>query len=177
MTELKTAEAWPVRDASPYPHGAARGAATPEPAPLPLSTSQTSLPAATSSQVLWLMWAGAEAAKEAAGGVSPPPPRADRGAAMLRATPAGRRSLDRPELVLRCSGRLATPRQGPGQLCSRWAASGKLRGALRRRFATVTKTRHITIVTIAVYLSAIRLCTYIYTLSVRVSPSGNPMEL
>ena len=52
----------------PLAHGAARGAATPEPAPLPLSTSQTSLPAATSSQVLWLMWAGAEAAEEAAEG-------------------------------------------------------------------------------------------------------------
>jgi hypothetical protein len=52
----------------PLAHGAARGAATPEPAPLPLSTSQTSLPAATSSQVLWLMWAGAETAEEAAGG-------------------------------------------------------------------------------------------------------------
>ena len=91
--------------------------------------------------------------------------------------PAGRRSPERPELVLRYSDRLALPRQDPGQLCRRWAASGKLRGALRRRFATVTKTRHITIVTIAVYLSAIRLCTYIYTLSVRVSPSGNPVEL
>ena len=51
----------------PLPHGAARGAATPEPAPLPLSTSQTSLPAATSSQVLWLMLAGAETAEGAAG--------------------------------------------------------------------------------------------------------------
>ena len=51
----------------PLAHGAARGAATPEPAPLPLSTSQTSLPATTSSQVLWPMWAGVEAAEEAAG--------------------------------------------------------------------------------------------------------------
>jgi hypothetical protein len=33
---------------------------------LPLSTSQTNLPAATSSQVLWPMWAGVEAAEEAA---------------------------------------------------------------------------------------------------------------
>ena len=79
--------------------------------------------------------------------------------------------------LLRYSDRLALPRQGPGQLCSRWAASGKLRGALRQRFATVTKTPHITIVNIAVYLSAFSLCTYMYTLSVRVSPSGNPMEL
>lgn len=54
----------------PLAHGAARGAATPEPASLPLSTSQTSLPAATSSQVLWLMWAGAETAEEAAPGGS-----------------------------------------------------------------------------------------------------------
>ena len=52
----------------PLAHGAACGAATPEPAPLPLSTSQTSLPAATSSQVLGLMWAGAETAEEAVGG-------------------------------------------------------------------------------------------------------------
>eukprot|EP00964_Phaeocystis_antarctica_P119316 scaffold83064_cov27-Phaeocystis_antarctica.AAC.1 len=44
-------------------------------------------------------------------------------------------SPERPDLVLRCSGRLAPPRQGPGQLCSRWAASGKLRGSLKRRFA------------------------------------------
>ena len=44
------------------------GAAAPEPAPLPLLTSQTSLPAATSSQVVWLMCAGVEAAEEAAGG-------------------------------------------------------------------------------------------------------------
>ena len=51
-------------------HGAARGAAAPEaePAPLPLSTFQTNLPAATSSQVLWPMCAGVEAAEEAAGG-------------------------------------------------------------------------------------------------------------
>eukprot|EP00964_Phaeocystis_antarctica_P126828 scaffold90498_cov61-Phaeocystis_antarctica.AAC.3 len=49
--------------------------------------------------------------------------------------PAGRRSPKRPELVLRCSGRLAPPRQGPGQLCSRWEASGKLRETLKRRFA------------------------------------------
>jgi hypothetical protein len=49
-------------------HGAARGAAAPEPDPLPLSTFQTNLPAATSSQVLWPMCAGVEAAEEAAGG-------------------------------------------------------------------------------------------------------------
>eukprot|EP00964_Phaeocystis_antarctica_P008730 scaffold4727_cov38-Phaeocystis_antarctica.AAC.1 len=54
--------------------------------------------------------------------------------------PAGRRSPERPELVLRCSGRLAPPRQGPGQLCSRWAASGKLREARKRRFARGNKT-------------------------------------
>ena len=67
MTELKTAEAWPVRDASPYPrcgpwcrHARTRPTAA-------LSTSQTSLPAATSSQVLWLMLAGAETAEGAAG--------------------------------------------------------------------------------------------------------------
>ena len=47
--------------------------------------------------------------------------------------PAGRRSPERPELVLRYSDRLALLRQDPGQLCRRWAASGKLRGALRRR--------------------------------------------
>ena len=47
-------------------HGAARGAAAPEPAPLPLSTSQTNLLAATSLQVLWTMCAGLEAAEEAA---------------------------------------------------------------------------------------------------------------
>ena len=52
----------------PLTHGAAHGAATPEPALLPLSTSQTSLPAVTSSQVVWLMWAGVEAAEEAGGG-------------------------------------------------------------------------------------------------------------
>ena len=79
----------------PPARGAARGPTTPEPTQLPLSTSQTSLPAVTSSQVVWLMWAGAEAAEEAGGGVSTPPPRADRGAAMLRATrPGGGRRID-----------------------------------------------------------------------------------
>ena len=52
----------------PLTHGAAHGAATPEPALLPLSTSQTSLPACTSSQVLCPIWAGVEAAEEAVGG-------------------------------------------------------------------------------------------------------------
>ena len=56
--------------------------------------------------------------------------------------PAGRRSPDRPELVPRCSGQLSPPRQDPGQPCSRWATSGKLRGALRWRLARDNKTLH-----------------------------------
>ena len=67
MAELKTAEGRPVRDASPA-RGAARGPTTPEPTPLPLSASQTSLPACTSSQALCPVWAGVEAAEDAAGG-------------------------------------------------------------------------------------------------------------
>ena len=67
MAELKTAEGRPVRDASPA-RGAAHGPTTPKPTPLPLSTSQTSLSACTSSQALCPIWAGVEAAEEAAGG-------------------------------------------------------------------------------------------------------------
>ena len=47
IAELKTAEDWPVRDPPPA-RSAARGPTTPEPTPLPPSTSQTSLPAGTS---------------------------------------------------------------------------------------------------------------------------------
>ena len=177
MAKLKTAEDWPVRDASPCPRCGpwCRHARTRPTAAIDLPDQPTRGHLFTGVVADVGRRGGRRGGR---GGLSMPPPRVDRGAGMLRATrPAGRRSPERPELVLRYSDLLALPRQGPGQLCSRWAASGKLRGALRRRFATVTKTRHITIVTIAVYLSAIRLCTYIYTLSVRVSPSGNPMEL
>ena len=71
IAELKAAEDWPVRDASPCPRRAARGATAPEPTeptPLPLSTSLTILLAATSVQVLWPMYAGVEASEEAARG-------------------------------------------------------------------------------------------------------------
>jgi len=54
--------------ASPVARGAARGTATPEPALLPLVTFLTSPPAPSSSQVLWPILAGVEAAEEAAEG-------------------------------------------------------------------------------------------------------------
>ena len=86
------------------------------------------------------------------GGLSPPPLRVDPCAAMLRASRpgSGRRSN-----LASCPGAqrgwLAPPKQSPGQLCSRRAASGKRRGALKRRFASLTKNPnnlegHITIV-------------------------------
>ena len=126
----------------PPARGAACGAPTPEPTSLPLSTSQTSLPAATSSQVLYPIWAGVEAAEEAVGGSRH---RRSTSIRVLRCCEQpGRAAVagHRPELVPRRSGRLAPPRKGPGQSCSRWSASGKLRGALRWRLARGPKTLH-----------------------------------
>ena len=69
--------------------------------------------------------------------------------------PVRRRSPERPDLALRCSGRLSPPRQSRGQLCSRWEASGKLRGALKRRFARGNKTLTLLVVTIVVYVATV----------------------
>ena len=134
MTELKTAEAWPVRDASPYPrcgpwcrHARTRPTAAID---LPDQPTRGHLFTGVVADV------GRRGDRRGGrGALSTPPPRADRGGCDAASNPAGRRSPDRPELVIRCPGRLATPRQGPGQLCSHWAASGKLREPLKRRFA------------------------------------------
>ena len=81
----------------PSARGAARGPTTPEPTPLPLSTSQTSLPACTrylfTGAVSDLGRRGGR--RGVRGGLSPPPLRVDPGAAMLRATrPGGGRRIN-----------------------------------------------------------------------------------
>ena len=176
MAELKTAEGRPVRDASlcprcrPWPHHAR---AHPTAAiDLPDQPTRGHLITGVVADV------GRRGGRRGGrGGLSMPPPRVDRGAGMLRATrPGGGRRTD----LSSCSGAQAGwPLRGRAQ--ASYAAAGQPQGSSGGHsggaFATVIKTRHITIVTIAVYLSAIRLCTYIYTLSVHVSPSGNPVEL
>ena len=122
MVELKVAEDWPVREASPRPRSrpwCRRAQTRPTAACRPLSPSYSRPPLYRCCGRCLPAWK---------------PQRRSRGslvAAALRrlgccdaaCNPAGRRSPERPDLVLRCSGWLAPPRQGPGQLSSRWAAS------------------------------------------------------
>ena len=176
MAELKVAKDWPVRDASPCPrcgpwcrHARTRPTAAID---LPDQPTRGHLFTGVVADV------GRRGDRRGGrGALSTPPPRADRGAAKLRATrPGGGRRND----LSSCSGtQTGWPFRGRTQ--ASYADAGQPQGSSGGHsggaFATVIKTRHITIVTIAVYLSAISLCTYIYTLSVRVSPSGNPMEL
>ena len=134
MAELKTAEDWPVRDASlcprcrPWPHHARAH-----------PTAAIDLPDQPTRVYLFIGVVsdlGRRGGRRGGrGGLSPPPLRVDPGAAIAASNPAWRRSPDRPELVPRCSGRLSPPSQCRGQLCSRWSASVKLRGALGRCFA------------------------------------------
>ena len=134
----------------------AHGAATPEPALLPLSTSQTSLPAVTSSQVLWLMWAGAEATEEAGGGSLRRRPAPTRRAAMLRATrPGGGRRTD----LSSCSGAQAgCPLRGRAQ--ASYAAAGQPQGSSGRHSSggvvTGYKTPITMVITIVMCIAVVR---------------------
>ena len=110
----------------------AHGASTPDTHP----TAAIDLPDQPTRVYLFtgvVVYVGRRGGRRGGRGVlSPPPPRVDPGAAMLRATrPGGGRRID----LSSCRGAQAgCPRRkkGPGQLCSRWSASVKLRGALGR---------------------------------------------
>ena len=136
MAELKTAEDWPVRDASlcprcrPWPHHA-RAHPT---AAIDLPDQPTRVYALPLHRCCVRSGPAWRPQRSPRGALTAAAPRRP-GCCDAPSNPAGRRSPDQPELVPRRSGRLAPPRQGPGQPCSRWAASGKLRGALRWRLA------------------------------------------
>jgi hypothetical protein len=127
MTELKTAEAWPVRDASPYPrcgpwcrHARTRPTAAID---LPDQPTRGHLFTGVVADV------GRRGDRRGGrGALSTPPPRADRGAAMLRATrPGGGRRTD----LSSCSGAQAGwPLRGRAQ--ASYAAAGQPQGSSGR---------------------------------------------
>ena len=144
MAELKNAEDWPVRDASPC-----RGPTTPEPVAPPRPNPphcrypppRPAYPRVPLHRCCVRSGPAWRPQRRPRGALAAAAPRRP-GCCDAPSNPAGRRSPDRPELVPRCSGQLSPPRQDPSQPCSRWATSGKLRGALRWRLARDNKTLH-----------------------------------
>ena len=155
MAELKTAEDWPVRDASPYPRCGpwCRHARTRPTAAIDLPDQPTRGHLFTGG----LADVGRRGGRRGGwGGLSTPPPRAARGAAMLRATrPGGGRRTD----LSSCSGAQAgCPLRGRAQ--ASYAAAGQPQGSSGRHSSggvvTGYKTPITMVITIVMCIAVVR---------------------